>query len=547
MENFQNFKSSYKEKKAQNDLEEEIILNKLSLRKKKLYEILLQKRLNFISQNSEKDENCQLKEVSILIHKETFDDIQKGLHILYEFLINVNKLEKPHIKYIYENIYYRLLDIINSEKIFDDKGNMSKIFFLINYLTTENNIFIEPITENIFLSNLKKIIELNIDKELFINMIIPVLSDMLINKKKFSQIMKEIDIVKLMKIKIEQNSTNKESIEQLLILMNNFIINIKENKTHKYQFILEYTLNLIKSDINNFFNDEDKSLFLLSLFDILIYMANDSENMKLIKESNCLVFIKNVINDYKHNKIVNNYIYLLKCEELLSNILLGTQNFEDKKNIIFFIYSSDILNKNIKEANNLPFINEFIYSISNKNYHLSNAFLNCIISLINNCVEFAELYINDNNFINGLIKLFSEKIPKKMKNSIILFLIKIVECNNIKIYKYLLNFDIIPILVNYLNLKKKPKKEPTKIIIYNILLFIKKCLSIEEENNMNDISNILIKYNYKEIIETLIDNKDESISDISRKIFINYLSESEKEYIPKINVNKKEKEDMIID
>ncbi len=329
--------------------------------------------------------------------------------------------------------------------------------------------------------------------------------------------------------------------------MNNFIINIKENKAHKYQFILEYTLNLIKSDINNFFNDEDKSLFLLSLFDILIYMANDSENMKLIKESNCLVFIKNVINDYKHNKIVNNYIYLLKCEELLSNILLGTQNFEDKKNIIFFIYSSDILNKNIKEANNLPFINEFIYSISNKNYHLSNAFLNCIISLINNCAEFAELYINDNNFINGLIKLFSEKIPKKMKNSIILFLIKIVECNNIKIYKYLLNFDIIPILVNYLNLKKKPKKEPTKIIIYNILLFIKKCLSIEEENNMNDISNILIKYNYKEIIETLIDNKDESISDLSRKIFINYLSESEKEYIPKINVNKKEKEDMIID
>ena len=547
MENFQNFKSSYKEKKAQNDLEEEIILNKLSLRKKKLYEILLQKRLNFISQNSEKDENSQLKEVSILIHKETFDDIQKGLHILYEFLINVNKLEKPHIKYIYENIYYRLLDIINSEKIFDDKGNMSKIFFLINYLTTENNIFIEPITENIFLSNLKKIIELNIDKELFINMIIPVLSDMLINKKKFSQIMKEIDIVKLMKIKIEQNSTNKESIEQLLILMNNFIINIKENKTHKYQFILEYTLNLIKSDINNFFNDKDKSLFLLSLFDILIYMANDSENMKLIKESNCLVFIKNVINDYKHNKIVNNYIYLLKCEELLSNILLGTQNFEDKKNIILFIYSSDILNKNIKEANNLPFINEFIYSISNKNYHLSNAFLNCIISLINNCVEFAELYINDNNFINGLIKLFSEKIPKKMKNSIILFLIKIVECNNIKIYKYLLNFDIIPILVNYLNLKKKPKKEPTKIIIYNILLFIKKCLSIEEENNMNDINNILIKYNYKEIIETLIDNKDESISELSRKIFINYLSESEKEYIPKINVNKKEKEDMIID
>ena len=147
MEIFQNInKSSYKplnkEKKEEYDLEQEIILNKLSLRKKKLHEMLLQKRLNYTSQNIEKDKINQLKEISILVHKDKFDDIQTGLNKFYDFLINNDKLEKEHIKYIYENIFYRLQDIIYTEKIFENNGNMNKILFLINYLTTENNIFI---------------------------------------------------------------------------------------------------------------------------------------------------------------------------------------------------------------------------------------------------------------------------------------------------------------------------------------------------------------------------------------------------------------------
>ena len=166
--------------------------------------------------------------------------------------------------------------------------------------------------------------------------------------------------------------------------------------------------------------------------------------------------------------------------------------------------------------------------------------------MIDNSPEFCDLYCS-NAFINCVIKLFSENAQKKLKNEIILFFINILECNNIKIYKYLLNFEIVQILVSYLGKKKKTKKESTKIIIYNILLFIKKCLFIEEENNMDEIKNILEKYNYKEIIEYLIENTDESISDISRSTFIKYFSESENIYVPNKNKNKQKDEDMIIE
>ena len=416
---------------------------------------------------------------------------------------------------------------------------MSKVLFLIHYLATDNNIFIEPITENVFLINLKEMIEININNLSFISQIVPILSYMLINKKKFGEIMKEIDVGKIMKMLIVQKIENKDSIEQLLILMNNFIININEHKTSKYKFILEYVLSLINDNITNYLNNEDDSMIILSLFDILIHMTYDQENFKLVKESNCIQFIKYLIdNNYKENMNNNDNIYLVKSIKLLSNIILMTKNFEDKKNIISYIYSNQNNNKEISS----PFVTEFINSIINKNFHLANALLNCIINLINNCAQFCELYCY-NDFINCLLKLMEENIMRKLKNEIMIFFINIIECNGIKVYKYLLNFDI-----TYLYKKKKTKKESTKIIIYNILLFIKKCLSIEEENNMNIIKTILNNYNYKEIIEYLIENKDESISDISRTTFIKYLSKEENVYKPSKSNNKKdENEDMIIE
>ena len=516
--------------KKEEDFKNQIISNKLSLRKKKLYNLLMQKRqTNTQIKTEEKNHIGTLSQISILIHKEDFNNIQSGLNMLYDYLINNPKLEKENIKYIYENIYYRLLDIICSDKSYENNKNMNKILFLINYLTTENNIFIEPVTEQLFLTEFQKIIDINFNNKNFISLIIPLLSDMLTNKKKFVQIMNAIDIIKIMKVKINENNFDKDNIENVLLLMNNFIMNINKDMTNKFKFILEYILNVLNCNnlMNNLVNvnNNDESFIMISIFDILIHMVNAQGNMEIIKKSNCFMFIKNIINNYK-NININSNLYLLKCYEFLSNIILNEKTSEDKKNIVTYFYQNNSDNNSI----GLPFVNELIECIKLKNKSFVYILINCIISLVNNSNEFCELYCSNNNFINILINLFNEKIPKKIKNEIITFFINIIEINNIKIYKYILNIDIFALFISYLIKKKKSKKESTKIIIYNILYFINKCLLLENAHNMNEIMKILEKYKFKETIEFLIENKDESISDISRSMFIKFFSTPENVY-----------------
>lgn len=66
---------------------------------------------------------------------------------------------------------------------------------------------------------------------------------------------------------------------------------------------------------------------MISLFDILIYMAKNKKNVKILYESNCISFIKNLIN----NNNFNSNIYLIKSYELLSNILMNSESAEYKK------------------------------------------------------------------------------------------------------------------------------------------------------------------------------------------------------------------------
>ena len=507
------------------DFQNQILSSKLFSRKKKLYQLLMQRRIgnNLILKEDEKKDEKQLSKVSILIHKEDFDNIQNGLNIFYDYLINNEKLDKENIDYIFENIYYRLLDIISSNKSFVENKNMSKILFLLNYLTTENNIFIRPLTEKLFLSNLKKIISININNDIFINMIIPILSNILIDKKKFVEIMNEINVTEIMKIKINQNDQNKDSIEQLLLLMNNFIMNINKEMTHKFKYILDYIINILNIKIINNINiyNDDDLLIMTSLFDILIYMANDEKNIEIIKKSNIMHLLKSFINS---NTYMNINIYKLKCYELLSYILMNAKNIENKKEIIAYIYNNNL-------SSELPFVSELIEAIKNQNKSNIYIFLNCINSLINNCEQFCEAYcFNNSNIINILIGMFKNKITKKIKNEIIIFFINIIEINNVKICKHLLNTEIFSTIISYINKKIKTENYSTNIIIFNIIYLINKCLLIDNVNYNKEIINILNKFKFKNILEILIENKDESISDISRTIFIKYFSEPENIY-----------------
>ena len=308
--------------------------------------------------------------------------------------------------------------------------------------------------------------------------------------------MDTIDIIKIMKVKINENNFDKDNIENVLLLMNNFIMNISKDMTNKFKFILEYILNVLNCNylMNNLVNsnNNDESFIMISIFDILIHMVNGQGNMKIIKKSNCFLFIKNIINNYKNINIDYN-LYLLKCYEFLSNIILNEKTSEDKKNKITYFYQHNDVNDSI----GLPFVNELIECIKLKNKSFVYILINCIISLVNNSNEFCELYCSNNNFINILINLFKEKNPKKIKNEIINFFINIIEINNIKNYKYILNIDIFTSFISYLIKKKKSKNESTKIILYNILYFINKCLLLENDHNMNEImkiwKNIILK------------------------------------------------------
>ena len=530
---------SFLNEKNEEDFKSQIISTKLSIRKKKLLNLLMQKRKENISLKKQENKNIEiLPQISILIHKDDFENINSGLIMFYDYLIN-SKLEKENIKYIFENIYYRLLDIIISEKSFVKNKHMNNILYLIKFLTTENNVFIGPLTDHLFLSNFKKIIEINFNNNIFINEIIPLLSDMLIDKKRFIEIMDEIDVIKIIKKKLEENNNDKENIEKLFLLLNNFIMNINKDKTHKFKFILEYILNFINNNdiINNIqiLNNNDYYLIMISLFDILIDMSKDQKNMKIINKSICFNFIKKVINN---TKVFNSNVYLIKSYELLSSILMNSENLENKKNIITYIYN------NI--SNELPFVNELYEEIKKDNKSFIYILINCIVSFVNNCPVLCELYCFNNNFLNILFKLLLDnKIWKKIKNEIVIFFINIIENDNVKIYKYLLDTELFSIILSYISRKIKTKKESTKIIIYNILYFISNCLLIDEKNKIKKIISLLDKYKFKDTLEILIENKNESISDICRSIFIKYFSEAENIY--QSNNNNLNNNDMIIE
>ena len=280
------------------------------------------------------------------------------------------------------------------------------------------------------------------------------------------------------------------------------------------------------NDIINNINilNNDDSLILMCIFDILIYMSKDHKNLKIIKESNCIQLIKNIINN---NKKINSNIYLLKSYEFLSNILSNLENSENKKELISYLYNNSKNNL----SSELPFLNELFEYIKNKNKSFIYILINCIISLINNNSQFCELYCFNNNLINTLIDLFNNKTLKKIKNEIIIFFINIIEVNNFKFYKYLLNTELFSSIISFINKKAKTKKSSTNVIIYNIIYFINKCLLLAQENEDKEIFKIFDKYKFKNIIDTFIESKDESISDLSRSIFIKYFSDPENTYI----------------
>ena len=510
---------SYHKKLNNNGIKDDYIIqlteNNLKRRKEKMQNLLLSKRLansEIFNDNKNNSIEEQLKQISILIYKNTPDEIDKGLNLLNNFFIQNEINNKEIINYIIENIFYRLLDLIKSNKSFENNIHMEKIIYLINFLTTYEKKFILILTQDISINLLNLLILENNNNERFIFAFVPLISDLLTEKERFFKLVKIIDIVNFIKncINIHLNTSNN-AIENFLILINNFIINIPEDYTPKCKFILKYVLTVFTNNFKSLY-DNNSILAITSIFDILIHFESNKENNELIANNNLLLTIKNII-----SRDDTNITYKIKCFELLCNIIKASEDFSSKKIIISVFYD---LNKEI------PFCNELVNYISLKNYPIINILIRCICSLCDKCIEFSELYFLSNDFIQLFINLFETKSSRKTKNEILICLIEVIGAKNIKIYNFLIkNKKIFSVLLSYLNKKIKSKKNVNKIIIYNIIYLIN--LFLELKQNDNFIFDLLEEYKFKNILESLIKNKDEDICSLSRNIFIQYYSENE--------------------
>ena len=403
---------------------------------------------------------------------------------------------------------------------------MEKIIHLINFLTKCEKKFISILTQDIFINLLNLLIKENSNNERFLFAFISLISDILSDKDKFFKLVKIIDIINFIKncINIQINTSNNVR-ENFLILINNFIINIPENFTHKFKFILKYVLNKLDNNFK-FLYDNNSILAITAVFDILIHFGLNKENSELIINNDLLLLIKNINNT---NDV--NITYKIKCFELLCNIIKTSEDFSSKCNIIGIFYD---LNEDI------PFYNELINYIKLKNFSLINVLIRCICSLCNECTEFSELYFLNNNFILLFINLYEAKSPKKIKNEILICFIELIRAKNNKIYNNFIKSKIIfPVLLNYAHKKNKSKKTANKIIVYNIIYLINLFLELRQHKNF--IFDLLNECKFKNLLELLTKNKDEDICSLSRSIFIQYYSENENTLNEENDKNKRNK------
>ena len=159
---------------------EENILRK---RKNKLYENIMNKRFNNIN-------IINLKDIVKQIHDE--ENILFGLTNIKNFIQN-NYLNKEQTKYFFENIYYRIVDILfekNSKYILE-------CLIIINELIKQSDKFLFPLTENLFLVKFDELIKKNKRDDNFINNIIIFLSELLSIRKDYFIINKKISIYAL--------------------------------------------------------------------------------------------------------------------------------------------------------------------------------------------------------------------------------------------------------------------------------------------------------------------------------------------------------------
>ncbi len=241
-----------------------------------------------------------------------------------------------------------------------------------------------------------------------------------LNKKKY---LKKIDNYK--------NNNNNKNIEELLINILNsvFLKLIKNNKVMRW-------------GINN-------NLFFRPIINLLVMLNNKFLNIELfgVKSNNLLLGNKFTKKKYINIKNINNYIYLLKE----NNIYII---YKDRKNIIInsinkILYKNNFISNNLNNfINKVSWMVEYpVVLLCNFDYNFLSLPKDIVIFIISKyfCLP---LYKTNNELINYFIVIINIKLNNY--NNIILNYKKIIELE-LKEVKYLYLKDIKYPLISYLS------------------------------------------------------------------------------------------------
>ena len=209
---------------------------------------------------------------------------------------------------------------------------------------------------------------------------------------------------------------------------------------------------------------------------------------------------------------------------------------ENKKNELYFLsllLDGTIEQKNkILELNNNNNILPFIKELEEINYDSENllSLIQCLTSFIHYNSIYSEKYLNNEKFINLTFLSFSKFKSKFIKNEILVMTIYLFENNKELTYEKLKEINFIKILIKYFQNKIKSsfKKEINELIIINSLEIFNYFLQFESNNlEISESKLILDIFNFESILNTLISNKNDYISNFSRNLYIKYYNQNE--------------------
>ena len=501
-----------------NDFTNQPMNIQLTLRKQKLEENLMSKRIKFIKGNPnplvvdinklnvpedlKKNYKTFLKknyEIKNYLHQlfgSDLNDKKLALFLLRNFIIlQITELpfEKRKLSRNDRDLFKRLCDLLYDQ---DPQVKYEVTWCLINISlfpkVVENKLYTEE--------NLNKILDfiLTCDDQFIINSIF-MLRNFSTNDSNRHFFINNGGLKKAIDI-LSKDINNLYLIKHICSFFQN-LTNILENEPYEIENLIEIILLLIKvinNFINNPLNNEKDYLLIIELLHELMKNQNKQIYSILINTNFCETIIKffNIIHD---NDI------RIKTFEIFNDMLSYDDTINQKLlNAGLCKILKDLLNE--FQFNNKKFLAEIIFAISN----ISNGLINQI-ELLNkegkfyDIIKINKFYIenynpNDDSFKNLIregIYALSNAVNLSQNNSHVI--------QNILFYE---NGFLIQILL--FALKNFDLKKENEIFFYSIILCIKICI-IQSENFMNDNDNFikiyLINNQIEDILNHLLTNK----------------------------------------